>query len=215
MNYQSVIFDWDGTLVDSVEHIADSLHRAAIDTGLPPRERQAYRNIIGLGIIEALESLYPGIDPEQARQLRERDSLHFSTRQTTPSELFPGVSELLTELRLQGRGRAVATGKSRHGLARALASSGTEVHFDITRCADESRSKPDPAMLADILRFYGIEPDRAVMIGDTAFDMEMAARIGMPAIGVTWGAHDKALLAEHNPITIAHSIDELREALLL
>ena len=146
MAVKVAIFDWDGTLVDSVEHIADSLHMAATELGFPALEREAYRNIIGLGIEEALESLYPGITRADMQAMREGYGRYFFTKATTPKEVFAGIAEMLTDLRGVGRGCAVATGKSRRGLDRALISSGLGSHFDITRCADETRSKPDPAL---------------------------------------------------------------------
>ncbi|MDX1633403.1 MAG: HAD-IA family hydrolase [Marinobacter sp.] len=215
MAVKVAIFDWDGTLVDSVEHIADSLHQAATELGYPALERAAYRNIIGLGIEEALESLYPGITRADMQAMREGYGRYFFTKATTPREVFAGVTEMLADLRGAGLGRAVATGKSRRGLDKALVSSGLGVHFDITRCADETRSKPDPAMLGEILRFYRIEPDEAVMIGDTIYDMEMAQRIGMPAIGVEWGVHDQDTLAAFGPKAIVDSMADLRRALEL
>lgn len=215
MAVKVAIFDWDGTLVDSVEHIADSLHQAATELGFPALEREAYRNIIGLGIEEALESLYPGISRADMKAMREGYGRYFFTKATTPREVFAGMAEVLVDLRGAGGGCAVATGKSRRGLDKALVSSGLGPHFDITRCADETRSKPDPAMLAEILAFYGIEAAEAVMIGDTIYDMEMAQRIGMPAIGVEWGVHDRRTLARFGPRDIVTTVAELRRALAL
>jgi phosphoglycolate phosphatase len=109
----------------------------------------------------------------------------------------------------------VATGKSRRGLDAALASSGLLPHFDITRCADETRSKPDPAMLLEILAFYDLAPEQAVMIGDTTYDMEMAQRIGMPAIGVRWGVHDHERLSQFGPVAIVDTVPQLQQVLRL
>lgn len=213
MQVKVVIFDWDGTLVDSVEHIADSLHQAATDLGYPARERGAYRDIIGLGMVEALEALYPGISREQMNAIREGYARYFFAKVTTPQNVFAGMAEVLVDLRGAGRGCAVATGKSRRGLDGALVSSGLGPHFDLTRCADETRSKPDPAMLHDIIRHYGIQPAEAVMIGDTRYDMEMAQRIGMPAIGVEWGVHKRDVLGRYQPHAVVDSVADLREVL--
>ncbi len=209
-----VIFDWDGTLIDSVEHIADSLHHAATSLGLPPRERSAYRNIIGLGIVEALNSLYPGLSAQELTQIRENYSRYFFTRETTPQSVFSGASELLGALTKLRVGRAVATGKSRRGLDIALTSTGLKSHFEITRCADETRSKPDPTMLQEIIRHFAIDPEEAIMVGDTSYDLEMAQRIGMPAIGVQWGVHDEQTLKKYSPVAIVNSMQELHETLL-
>ncbi len=213
MKTRVVIFDWDGTLVDSVEHIADSLHQAATDLGFPALEREAYRDIIGLGLVEALEKLYPGIDRAGLDAIREGYKNYFFSKMTTPQNVFAGMADVLADIRRAGRGCSVATGKSRRGLDVALESSGLGSYFDITRCADETRSKPDPAMLEEIVRFYGIEPSDAVMIGDTRYDLEMARRIGMPSIGVEWGVHDREVLGQYSPHAIVDSVTDLRRAL--
>lgn len=210
MSFDVVIFDWDGTLVDSVDHIADSLQLAARDLGFPERERQALRHIVGLGMREALEHLYPGISHEDMTRLREAYAHHFFQRETTERDLFPGVSELLASLH-GGTALAVATGKSRPGLDRALDSSGLGRYFQLTRCANETASKPDPMMLRQIIDVTGVPAERMVMVGDTIYDMEMARRIGMPAIGVTWGVHSAEQLAEHGPAAIATGVPMLRD----
>ncbi len=213
MNVRVVIFDWDGTLVDSVEHIADSLHQAATDLGYPALEREAYRDIIGLGMVEALEKLYPGISREEMNRIREGYAGYFFKKVTTPQNVFEGMADVVADLRNAGRQCSVATGKSRRGLDSALVSSGLGGHFEITRCADETRSKPDPTMLKEILQFYGIESEDAVMIGDTRYDLEMAKRIGMPSIGVEWGVHKRDVLGDYDPHAIVESVPELRRVL--
>ncbi|MGB1950211.1 MAG: HAD family hydrolase [Marinobacter sp.] len=213
MDVKVVIFDWDGTLVDSVEHIADSLHQAATELGYPALEREAYRDIIGLGMVEALEKLYPGISREQMNTIREGYGRYFFSKVTTPQNVFEGMAEVVADIRAGGRGCSVATGKSRKGLEGALVSSGLGPHFEITRCADETRSKPHPAMLEEILAFYGIKPTEAVMIGDTRYDLEMAQRIGMPSIGVEWGVHKRDVLGHYAPHAIVDSVPDLREVL--
>src|SRR5690554_4968436 len=213
MKFKAIIFDWDGTLVDSVKHIAESLHHAALELGYPVRERQAYRDIIGLGMIEALEILYPDIGSEERVTIRERYAEYFFAKVTTPQNVFAGMADVVTDIRRAGMGCSVATGKSRRGLGKALATSGLGQYFDITRCADETRSKPDPAMLEEIIRFYGIEPEDAVMIGDTRYDLEMAQRIGMPSIGVEWGVHQRDVLQEYAPYAVVNSVPDLRQVL--
>lgn len=213
MNVRVVIFDWDGTLVDSVEHIADSLHQAATELGYPALEREAYRDIIGLGMVEALDKLYPGISRDEMNDIREGYARYFFSKVTTPHNVFEGMADIVSDLRGAGRLCSVATGKSRRGLDLALESSGLGSHFEITRCADETRSKPDPAMLAEILQFYGIEPDEAVMIGDTRYDLEMAQRIGMPSIGVEWGVHKRDVLGGYAPHAIVDTVPDLRRVL--
>lgn len=213
MSIKVVIFDWDGTIVDSIEHIASSLHHAAAELGFPTLEKTAYRNIIGLGMIDALQALYPHATDSEITGIREAYSRYFFAKEATPQQIFAGMAEVISDLRVHGKGRAVATGKSRRGLDSALHSSGLHSHFDVTRCADETRSKPHPAMLEEILRFYEVEPTEAVMIGDTTFDLEMAQRIGMPSIGVRWGSHDDEALARFAPRAIVGSVVELRHEL--
>lgn len=214
MKYKAVIFDWDGTLVDSVEHIATSLSQAAESVGLPVRTVAAYKDIIGLGMVEALEKLYPGITRADMNAIRKHYAEFFFSDPVLPSSIFPGVDELLGGLGVKGAQLAVATGKSRRGLDRALRTSGLGARFAITRCADETRSKPDPLMLREILNHFGLQPDQAVMIGDTVYDMDMAARAGVPAIGVTWGVHDADQLAAYQPVQVVHEVEDLSAVLL-
>jgi len=213
MSFKAAIFDWDGTVVDSVEHITDCLHHAAAATGFPTLERSTYRNIIGLGLVEALRRLYPGIAAEQMTAMRDAYSSHFMATSAAHQRVFPGMTTILQQLHSQQRHCAVATGKSRRGLNHALQASQLEPWFKVTRCADETRSKPDPRMLIEILDHLQLEPRDAVMIGDTTYDMAMAQAIGMPAIGVTWGVHPHAQLAAHKPLAIVDQMHELQELL--
>lgn len=214
MTIKTVIFDWDGTLVDSAEYIAECLHTASVSAGYPALSRKDYRNIIGLGMVEALNTLYPGIDKEGILAIRDVYSRQFNSRPTTEAHIFPGITQLLRDLADNGVGRAVATGKSRRGLDNALDSTGLRAHFQHSRCADETRSKPDPKMLRELLAVCGLQPNEAVMVGDTSYDLEMARRIGMPAIGVDWGVHDHAVLSRHAPLQIVASVAELDACLV-
>ena len=209
MTIKIAIFDWDGTIVDSVDHIADSLHKAAADLGFPTLEKAAYKNIIGLGMVDALKTLYPDAQDPDIESIRLAYSRYFFSKEATPQQIFPGMTELIVSLRQRGLGAAVATGKSRRGLDAAFQSSGLQSHFDISRCADETRSKPHPKMLEEILAFYQLNPHEAVMIGDTTYDLEMAHRIGMPSIGVRWGVHDDERLSRFSPAAIVGSVTEL------
>lgn len=214
MTFKAAIFDWDGTVVDSVEHIADCLHHASTVTGFEPLAREAYRNIIGLGLVEALRQLYPQITTEEVSAMREAYSHRFMATSADNQRIFPGITDILQELHKSERRCAVATGKSRRGLDHALQASKLEPWFHITRCADETRSKPDPTMLVEILEYLELEPADAVMIGDTTYDLQMARAIGMPSIGVRWGVHSNAALAEHKPVAIVGTVDELRALLV-
>lgn len=213
MKDRIVVFDWDGTLVDSVDHIARSLQHAARELGYPERPLEALRDIIGLGMVEALEKLYPGIGHEEMQRLRNQYADHFFSEPTTRESLFPGVPDLLAQLSRQTP-LAVATGKSRRGLDQALVSTGLGPFFRITRCADETRSKPHPRMLEEIMAFFGAAPVDLIMIGDTVYDMEMAQAAGVPAVGVTWGVHDAPALREFNPRAVVSTMDELADILV-
>lgn len=210
MNIKAAIFDWDGTVVDSVEHIADCLHFAATSAGLPALERSAYRNIIGLGLMEALRRLYPGLNDEETVRMREAYSTQFMATSASNQRIFPGITDILQDLHAADRRCAVATGKSRRGLDSALAASNLAPWFHVTRCADETRSKPDPRMLIEILEHFELEPADAVMIGDTSYDLQMAQAIGMPSIGVRWGVHGDDVLAMFKPVAIVDTVSELR-----
>lgn len=210
-----VIFDWDGTLVDSVDHIADSLHKAAMDIGFSARSPEAYRDIIGLGLVEALEKLYPGITAKEMADLRLAYADHFFARPTQSQDVFEGIFGVLDDLEAQDRLCAVATGKSRRGLDMAIQHTGLGRYFGITRCADETQSKPDPQMLHEILDYYQMDASEAVMVGDTAYDLEMAQRAGVAGVGVTWGVHQSTRLAEYSPQAIVHTVADLRRALAL
>lgn len=213
MSFKAVIFDWDGTVVDSVEHIADCLLHAATHTGFPALERSVYRDIIGLGLMEALQRLYPGINATDTARMREAYSTHFLATSASNQRTFPGMTTILEDLHSSDRRCAVATGKSRRGLDQALADSRLARWFHVTRCADETRSKPDPRMLIEILEHLQLQPTDAIMVGDTSYDLQMAQSIGMPSVGVSWGVHREDVLARYNPLAIVSSSDELRDLL--
>jgi len=210
-DYRLLIFDWDGTLVDSIQRIVDSMRLAAEACGLPCRDDAAIRGIIGLGLPEAIRTLYPELDDlaliERVRRLYGEHYLAFEAR---PSRLFDGVAESLEAFRAEGYRLAVATGKTRRGLDAVLAGQGWQDYFDVTRCADETASKPDPRMLHEILEHCGVVPEEALMVGDSVFDLRMAHRAGMDAVAVGYGAQPLALLREEKPCLAIESFGELR-----
>ena len=158
-DYALLVFDWDGTLVDSIARIVDSMKAAARETALPERDDTRIKGIIGLGLPEAIASLYPEVgDPALVERFRRAYSEHYLAQEAQPSRLFPGVAEAMVHFREAGFRLAVATGKSRRGLDRVLAGHGWSDFFDITRCADETASKPDPLMLHEILAHCRVEP---------------------------------------------------------
>lgn len=205
--YKVVVFDWDGTLMDSESRIVNCLQASIADLGLPARDRAALANIIGLGLREAIETLYPGMDLADQQRFTEQYRHHFINVDATPMPLFEGAMETVQTLSEQGYLLAVATGKGRRGLDKVLRQTGLERLFHSSRCADECFSKPHPAMLEQILDELGAAPRDAVMIGDTEYDMQMAANAGVDAIAVTYGVHHPQRLTRHDPVA---SIDDIR-----
>ena len=207
--YEVVVFDWDGTLVNSEAHIVASIEHAAQSVGLPVLQYEETKDIIGLGMREALLVLYPGLSDAEIVTLRQHYSQFFFSKKVDQSMLFDGVLETLDQLRLSGMKLAVATGKSRNGLDKALESTGLKSYFDIERCADETRSKPDPLMLTQIADHFAVSPNKMFLVGDTEYDLEMAARFGMGSVGVSYGVHEVARLTKHKPLKIVDHISEI------
>ena len=207
--FDLLVFDWDGTLMDSAAAIVASLQAACGDLGLPvPAEDQA-RYIIGLGLNDAMAHILPGVDTAHYPRVAERYRHHFLLRDGGTT-LFPGIADVIVGLHKTGFQLAVATGKSRRGLARALAATGLESYFHATRCADEGYSKPHPGMLQALMEEIGATSDRTLMIGDTSHDLEMARAAGTASLAVSYGAHTAASLVECGPLACVHSVEELR-----
>jgi phosphoglycolate phosphatase len=205
--YELLIFDWDGTLINSEANIVSCMKAAISDLQLPLVSDGEIKNIIGLGLTEALTALYPDIDTNTATRLTDRYRFHFLTSE--PSEPFQGVTETLAHLNEAEYLMAVATGKGRKGLDKALSATGYDALFHVSRCADETRSKPHPQMLYEILDFVGVEAENALMIGDTEYDINMANNAGLDSIAVTYGVHERERLAQCNPTTLIDSFTEL------
>ncbi len=208
-NFELLIFDWDGTLMDSEAHIVDCLRVAmqAVEGDL--FSRQSLRQVIGLGLPEAIARLIPEASKEKQLVAIEAFRAEFLAAERSPSRVFTGARELLSSLRQQGYWLAVATGKSRRGLEKDLAETGLDDFFSITRCADEAFSKPNPQMLYEILTDMDTSADKALMIGDTEFDLEMAVNALMPSVGVSYGVHSVERLQRHQPLEIVDSLPEL------
>ncbi len=204
-----IIFDWDGTLCDSASRIVAAMAAAARECDLAVPAAGATENIIGLGLQESMEALFPGRDEACYTQLKGLYSSHFLALDQIPSPLFEGALETLEELRTRGHRLAVATGKSRRGLDRVLAGHQLEKYFDASRCADESRSKPHPLMLHQLLQELGSRVDDACMIGDTEYDLGMAQAASMAAIGVSYGSHSRQRLSGYAPLAIVDSLPQL------
>ena len=212
--YELIVFDWDGTLIDSEARIVNCMRAAIADLQLPSRSHEQMSNVIGLGLREALATLYPEGNHEVHQQLVERYREHFLVKDKTPSELFAGVETLLGELRTRGHYLAIATGKGRAGLEMALDETGLREYFDYTRCADETRSKPHPQMLEEIMDRLGVEAHDTLMIGDTEFDLQMANNAGTAAVAVSYGVHDKARLLACRPLACVDDIAALHDWLV-
>lgn len=207
--YKLIVFDWDGTLMDSETKIVNCLCAAARDCGLPELDRAVARRVIGLGLAEALGTLFPGVAPPELARLVAAYKEHFLIHDTTKTPLFPGVAEGLENLVQNGYRLAIATGKARRGLERVLAQTGVGTWFCSSRCADEARSKPDPLMLEHILSDTAVDRRDALMIGDTTFDMEMAANAGMARLAVSYGVHPREHLLAHDPLACLNSFADV------
>lgn len=210
-----VIFDWDGTLMDSVDVIVRCMEGAIRDLKLESRSHEEISNIIGLGLNEAVTTLYPGTDESFAQEVSDGYRKHFFGTEQGRDDLFPGVESLLSQLRQEGVLIAVATGKSRRGLDLVLRDTELDEIFHSTRCADETCSKPHPQMINEILDELQIKPEAAVMVGDTEYDLLMAKRAGIASVGVCYGVHSAERLQSHNPIACVDSIELVREVLPL
>ncbi|ENX10522.1 HAD-IA family hydrolase [Acinetobacter courvalinii] len=205
-----VIFDWDGTLFDSVGQIVASLQYAAQQFEQPLTD-EAAKSIIGLGLPEVMQILFPQV-PHLHQELLQCYADHYVAN-SKGDVWFNGVAELLMDLKQQGLKLAVATGKSRKGLDRVLAQTNSHALFDITRAASETKSKPDPLMLQEILAEMDVAAERAIMVGDTSYDLEMAQNLNMPRIGVSYGVHSIETLQQYQPLTIAHHVQDLHHYL--
>lgn len=206
--YRLVVFDWDGTLMDSADQIVHCMQRGAEEAGMPVCSPEAIRHIIGLALPEALAELYPGHTTSDHQRVRERYAHHFIRGSGGHAEFFPGVPDLLDELGRQHL-LAVATGKNRPGLDRVLERMGMTGFFHATRTADETASKPDPRMLLELMEQLDVAPEQVLMIGDTSYDLEMARNAGVDRVGVTWGVHDESILRRYEPVALVSSINGL------
>lgn len=207
-----VVFDWDGTLVDSTRAIVIAMQHAAADLGLPvPSSRQA-AHVIGLGLHDALRLAVPALTAERLPAYIERYRVHYLSRDAQLGA-FEGVELMLDALEQAGVAMAVATGKSRQGLDRALSQFDWRRRFVATRCADEGEPKPHPWMLEDLALELGVEPAGMLMVGDTTHDLGMARAAGASAIGVTYGAHDRAQLLLEPALALVDDVPSLRDQL--
>ena len=207
--FELIVFDWDGTLMDSEAHIVASMQHAVEDLALSPVSVDSVRNTIGLGLREAIAKLLPHEEDEVHKAMVDRYRYHFFA--DDPCQPFDGAEGVLSTLRDNGYLLAVATGKGRQGLNRVLASTGFGQYFVESRCADETCSKPHPQMLHEIMDVLEVLPDRTLMIGDTEYDLQMANAAGVAPLAVDYGVHERDRLLGCNPLGCLMSIQELPE----
>jgi phosphoglycolate phosphatase len=203
------IFDWDGTLSDSTTKITRAVQAAMDDLGHSPLPDDRVKSIIGLGLPEAIRTLIPDIDEQGVADMRGRYVYHFEEVDPTPPPLYPTALDTLETLLNQGHQIAIATGKSRRGLDKVLADLKMRDLFHASRCADETASKPHPKMLYELLQELKSQPEQAVMIGDTAFDLEMANRADIRSVAVDYGAHPIHKLTPYKPVLCISQMREL------
>ena len=212
-DYKLLIFDWDGTLADSVGRIVEAMHVASTRSSLPLCSDEAVKGIIGLGLPEAIRTLYPQIGDVELLAFRQHYADHYIALEAEPSPLFAGVVESLEGFRRDGYHLAVATGKARRGLDRVLKAHGWEDFFDISRAADETASKPHPLMLEEILAHCRVPAGQALMVGDSSFDLLMARNAGMDSVAVSYGAQSVEALRTFEPRWVIDRFCELRDGL--
>lgn len=211
--YDLIAFDWDGTLFDSTAIITRSIQEAVRDVGGTVPSDKAASYVIGMALSQALAHAAPDVPPEKYPALGERYRHHYMAHQNDLS-LFSGVLELLADLKARHHWLTVATGKSRRGLDEVLHTVQLKGVFDGSRTADETAGKPHPRMLQELMREFGVEPERTLMIGDTTHDLQMALNAGCPSVGVSYGAHEPEAFHVLRPLHVAHSVRELHDWLL-
>ncbi|UCV01781.1 HAD-IA family hydrolase [Dechloromonas denitrificans] len=208
MKYELVVFDWDGTLLDSAGAIVNAIQSACRDLGLAIPDDTRARHVIGLGLSDALRHAVPDLPLERYQEMIERYRFHYLSSDHELN-LFVGVREMLARLQAAGHVLAVATGKGRPGLDRTLDHSGLRPLFQTSRCADECHSKPHPQMLEELMAECGIAAGATIMIGDTSHDLLMASNAGVDSLAVTYGAHPHDHLLECKPLACLHTVQEL------
>lgn len=213
--YKLIIFDWDGTLIDSVPRIFLIFEKTFAKLGLPKPEGDAIKPLIGLPLAEACHRLVPTATPAELAQVVEVYRYFWLHPDFPTSPLVDGVPELLEQLAQAGYTLAVATGKAREGLKRELGVYGLAHYFTASRCASETKAKPDPEMLFQLLAECGFDADASLMVGDTGLDLAMAHRAKIDAVGVLTGGHTPASLASHHPVAILENATKLQGFLAL
>jgi phosphoglycolate phosphatase len=207
--FDLLIFDWDGTLINTIDWITYCLQTAAECCGCDIPKAQAAKDVIGLSIQEATSKLHPHVDEKTHEQLVKHYAQEYGSKQLSRADLFPDTYEMLVELKHAGYQLAVATGKTRRGLNEALQATQTEDLFVVTRCADETCSKPDPTMLLQIIETTQSVLERSLMIGDSIHDLQMASNAHILSVAVYSGANDKNTLQTYQPLLCLAQVTEL------
>ena len=211
--FDLIIFDWDGTLMDSVDWIVHCLQHAARLHDCPVPDSQAAKDIIGLSIDKATHILFPGVNEITLQKLAQDYSAEFFSKGITAADLFQGVPDLLATLKSNGYQLAVATGKKQSSLRQSMLETGIADWFSVTRSADKTASKPDPLMIDEIVAELGISKHRTLMVGDSIHDMQLAQNAGVASVAVTCGAHSAAVLQTYQPLLCLNYPTELLDFL--
>ncbi|MCU7835590.1 MAG: HAD-IA family hydrolase [gamma proteobacterium symbiont of Taylorina sp.] len=212
--YKLIIFDWDGTLMDSQQKIVQTLRTTLLQLNLVDRSDDTLKNVIGLGLGEAVRQLYPELNAQQIKHFSELYRHIFLSPEQAAPHLFDGISNMIKKLHQCDVMIAIATGKGRQGLEHAIGESGIRSFIHASRCADETFSKPNPQMLCELLDEFSLTASDAIMVGDTVYDLEMANNIKMDSLGVSYGVHDIEYLLEQKPIMICDTVEQLEHNLL-
>lgn len=208
--YRLIIFDWDGTLMDSTGHIVSCMQQAIRQLDLPPLSDAQVSHIIGLGLNEAVQTLYPGASHATTQQLANAYR-EIWLGNPVESPLFPNARELVSQLAEQEVLLGVATGKARRGLDKVFTATGLGEFFVSSRCADECHSKPHPQMVEELMTYCGVEPSETLMIGDTEFDLLMAHNARADSLAVTSGAHPRHRLEACKPRGIVDDLQQVAD----
>ena len=209
--YTLLVFDWDGTLMDSQAQIVNCMQSAISELNLEARTDQQISHIIGLGLEEALLQLYPSLDTKMINLAAQTYRDFYLFKDKTPSPLFDEAKSVISDLRDNGYDLAIATGKSRRGLEKGLVETGMQEYFPVTRCADETRSKPHPQMLEEILVDYDTPAAKALMIGDSEYDLQLAKNARVDGLAVSYGVHGLIRLLKQEPVGFIDKINQLPE----
>ena len=209
--FDLIVFDWDGTLANSIDWIVDCIIQVSEELNLVIPTHQACKDVIGLSLSEAMLQLFPTLSQTQKDEMVASYRVKYLAKPITSDDLFISTLPVLTELQKMGKTLAVATGKGQQGLDRALDGTGIRSFFHQLRCADTMRSKPSPHMLLDIMQATSHSAEKTLMIGDSTLDLIMANNAGVASIGVTTGAHSRATLEKHAPLRCVDNLIDLFE----